>query len=202
MLAPMRRIVSEESGVVPRALLPLARRVYGYLPRSDWFLNVVVNKLPYRSWRHLLYELAGVRFVDRRSGCIMLGAQIHHPSGLRLGRNSIIGAAHLDARGGIEIGENVNITGATRFMTAKHDVQDPEFPAIYSPIVVHDRAWIALGATVLGGVTIGEGAVVTANATVTKDVAPYTIVGGTPAREIGSRDPNQTYELDYRPNWT
>jgi len=59
-----------------------------------------------------------------------------------------------------------------------------------------------LGATVLGGVTIGEGAVVTANATVTKDVAPYTIVGGTPAREIGSRDPNQTYELDYRPNWT
>lgn len=184
-----------------RATRAVGRRVYPYLPTVDWVLNVVVNKLPYRSWRHLLYRAAGVVFEDRRTGCIMLGAEIHSPARLRVGRNSIVGAALLDARGGIDIGDNVNITGHARFMTAKHDVQHPEFPDSYAPIVLGDRVWVALGATVLGGVTIGEGAVVMANATVTSDVAPYTIVAGTPAKPIGRRNPEQTYELDYRPNW-
>jgi acetyltransferase-like isoleucine patch superfamily enzyme len=201
MLGLMTSTTSGASRRSAGTLRSVARRILGLLPTREWALNRIVNKLPYRSWRHRLYQLAGVRFTDPRSGCIMLGAVVYHPTGLVVGRNSIIGAALVDARGGIEIGANVNITGETRFMTAKHDVQDPEFPAIYSPIVIGDRAWIALGATVLGGVTIGEGAVVTANATVTKDVAPYTIVGGTPAREIGTRNREQTYELEYWPNW-
>lgn len=54
----------------------------------------------------------------------------------------------------------------------------------------------------LGGVRIGEGAVVAANATVTADVAPFTIVGGTPAVAIGERTRDLRYHLDYRPNWT
>ncbi|HMS72434.1 MAG TPA: hypothetical protein PKB03_05320, partial [Baekduia sp.] len=64
-----------------------------------------------------------------------------------------------------------------------------------------DRAWVALGATVLGGVTIGEGAVVAAGAVVTKDVEPYSVVGGVPAVKIGDRSRGLRYELDYRPSW-
>lgn len=58
------------------------------------------------------------------------------------------------------------------------------------PVRIQDDAWIGAGAFVLRGVTIGEGAVVAAGAVVTKDVAPYTIVGGNPARLIRTLEPN------------
>lgn len=183
-------------------MLSLLKRVVRYLPTPEWLLNHIVNRLPYVSWRMRSYQAFGVRLVAPRTGCVMLGAELHYPRRIAIGRNSIVGpGCLLDARGGIEIGDNVNITGGTRFMTAKHIVQDPSFDARYDPIVVEDRVWIALGATVLGGVRIGEGAVVAANATVTNDVAPFTIVGGTPAVPIGTRTHDLQYDLDYRPNW-
>ena len=54
-----------------------------------------------------------------------------------------------------------------------------------APIVIENDAWIGFGASVFKGVTIGEGAIVGACSVVTKDVAPYTIVVGNPARVIG-----------------
>ncbi len=54
---------------------------------------------------------------------------------------------------------------------------------------------------VVGSVTIGEGAVVAAGAVVTKDVDPYMIVGGVPARPIRERARDLTYELSWRPDW-
>lgn len=86
-------------------------------------------------------------------------------------------------------------------MTAKHDVQSPDFVAEYAPIIVGDRAWIALGATILGGVRIGEGAVVAAGSVVTRDVADFAIAAGVPARQVGERTRDLRYALDYRPNW-
>lgn len=184
-------------------MLSLLRHLARLLPTPEWILNHVVARLPYAAWRMRLYQAFGVRFADVRTGCVMLGAQLHYPRRIAIGRNSIVGpGCDLDARGGITIGDDVNISGGTRFMTAKHDVQDPDFVARFAPVVVEDRVWIALGATVLGGVRIGEGAVVAANATVTADVAPFTIVGGTPAVAIGERTRDLRYHLDYRPNWT
>ncbi len=54
-------------------------------------------------------------------------------------------------------------------------------------IVVEDDVWIGHGAAILSGVRVGQGAVIAAGAVVTKDVAPYSIVGGVPAKEIGKR---------------
>lgn len=54
-------------------------------------------------------------------------------------------------------------------------------------IVVHDDVWIGFRAVILSGVEIGQGAVIAAGAVVTKDVPPYSIVGGNPARVIKSR---------------
>lgn len=180
----------------------LRKLAFRFLPSPDWILNHVVNRLPYASWRMRLYGLFGVQLADTRTGCVMLGAEVYFPTRLRIGRGTIIGPhCLLDARGGIELGEHVNISSHSRFMTAKHEVQDPEFDATYAPVVVGDRAWIALGVTVLGGVHIGEGAVVCAGSVVTKDVAPFTIVAGMPARQIGDRTRDLRYELTYRPNW-
>ncbi len=173
-----------------------------WAPPPEYVLNHVVNRIPLAGPRMRAYAALGVTFEDARSSVIMLGTEVEKPSRLSIGARSIIGGrCLLDARGGLTIGRSVNITGTVRFMSAKHDVRDPDFAAVFEPIVVGDRAWVALGATVLGGVTIGEGAVVAAGAVVTKDVAPYAIVGGTPAVQLGERPRGLRYELGYRPNW-
>ena len=65
----------------------------------------------------------------------------------------------------------------------------------YKHIVIEDNAWICTRAIVLQGVTIGEGAVVGAGSVVTKDVPPYSIVGGVPAKIIGKRPREISYTL-------
>ena len=57
------------------------------------------------------------------------------------------------------------------------------------PILVGDDVWIGANATILRGVVIGRGAIIAAHAVVSKDVQPYEIVGGVPAKKIGSRLP-------------
>jgi len=177
--------------------------LHRHAPPPEYLLNHFGNRIPLTSIRMRLYQALGVTFEDVRSSLIMLGAEVFKPAKLRIGRNSIVGPhCLLDARGGIELGANVNVSSHTRFMTAKHLVDDPGFEAAFEPATVGDRVWLGIGATVLGGVTIGEGAVVAAGAVVTKDVPPFTVVGGVPARPLRERSRDLHYELAYRPNWT
>ena len=181
--------------------MPVRDLAVRYLPPPEWVLNHVVNRIPFAGPRMRAYAALGVRLTTG-SGVIMLGTEVFAPRKLELGAGTIVGPrCLLDARGGIRLGDDVNVSGRARFMTAKHDVLDPDFEAVFEPAVVANRVWIAMGATVLGGVTIGEGAVVAANATVTRDVEPYTIVAGTPARAVGERTRDLRYHLSYRPNW-
>ena len=73
-------------------------------------------------------------------------------------------------------------------MTGSHDVQASRFDLVTKPIKIMDNVWIATGAYLMPGVTIGEGAVVGAGAVVTKDVEPWTVVGGNPATLIKKRE--------------
>ncbi len=96
----------------------------------------------------------------------------------------------LDGRGGITIGSNVDIAQQVNIWTEQHDYNDPTFRAICSPVIIDDYVWIASRVTVLPGVHIGKGAVVASGAVVTKDVLPFTVVGGVPAKVIGTRRTN------------
>lgn len=175
--------------------------VQRWLPPPAYALNHLVNRIPLIGPRMRAYKRFGVRFEDVGSTTIMLGAEVEHPRELQIGARSIVGNhCLLDARGGITIGSDVNITGSVQIMTAKHVIDDPDFDAVYDPVTIGDHAWVALGAKILGGVTIGEGAVVAAGAVVTKDVPPWSIAGGVPAKVIGER-PKMDYKLNYRPNW-
>jgi acetyltransferase-like isoleucine patch superfamily enzyme len=78
---------------------------------------------------------------------------------------------------------------------------EPEPPLSRGPIVVGNDVWIAWGAVVLSGVTIGDGAIVAMRALVTKDVEPYEIVGGVPARHLGWRFDEPTREALLRIRW-
>ena len=88
----------------------------------------------------------------------------------------------------IEIGSRCCVGEDVRLLTGSHDVQSPNFTLVTKPIVIKDNVWVATGATILLGVTIGEGAVVGCAAVATKDVEPWTVVGGNPAKFIKKRE--------------
>jgi acetyltransferase-like isoleucine patch superfamily enzyme len=90
--------------------------------------------------------------------------------------------------GGIDIADDVMIGPNVSLITSGHPIHPSERRAgvVAKPIVVERNVWIATGAIVIGGVTIGENSVVAAGAVVTKDVPPNTLVGGNPARIIRS----------------
>jgi putative colanic acid biosynthesis acetyltransferase WcaF len=170
----------------------------------DYVLNHVVNRIPFVALRMRAYQLLGVRLLDEPTGMIMLGARMVSPKQITIaGYYSIGRGTMLDARGGITIGEAVNIGSGAVLQTAHHILDDPDFTDALAPIVIQDRAWIAEGARVHGGVTVGEGAVVAAGSVVTRDVAPYTVVGGVPARYIRERNLPRpaTYRPVFRRSW-
>ena len=79
-------------------------------------------------------------------------------------------------------------------------IGDPDYsgPGKGLKVVVGDDVWIGFGAVVLSGVTIGRGAIVAAGSVVTKDVEPYAIVGGNPARKLAYRfTPEQIIEHEW-----
>ena len=118
---------------------------------------------------------------------------------IKIGKGTIIGEnAILDGRAGLEIGNNVNFSSNVRIWTLQHDYRDPDFacnPEHYGPVKICDRAWIGPHTIILHDVTVGEGAVIAAGAVVTKDVLPYTLVGGGPAKQIGIRPRGLRYEF-------
>ena len=88
-------------------------------------------------------------------------------------------------RGGITIGDGVFIGPKVNLITINHDPNPDNRNATYGrPIVIEDKVWIGIGATVLPGVHIGYGSIIGANSVVTHDVPPMTIVGGNPAKII------------------
>lgn len=105
---------------------------------------------------------------------------------ITFGKNVFVnGGCKFQDQGGITIGDNCLIGHNAVLATINHDL-DPaqKRKNHYAPIKICDNVWLGANVTVLQGVTIGEWAVVAAGAVVTKDVAPYTIVGGVPAKFI------------------
>ena len=108
---------------------------------------------------------------------------------IRVGRNVFVNqnCTFYDL-GGLDIGDDVLIGPNVSLITAGHPVEPSQRRAVTigKPIVIERNVWIAAGATIIGGVTVGENSVVAAGSVVTKDVPPNTLVGGNPARVIRS----------------
>lgn len=125
--------------------------------------------------------------------------EMRAPYNLKIGKGTVVGdCVRFDARNGIIIGENVNISSCAHFWTEQHDVNDPFFQcnSAGGGIVIGNRVWISNNVTILPGITIGEGAVIAAGAVVTKDCEAYGIYAGVPAKKIGNRNPDLKYEFD------
>ena len=124
------------------------------------------------------------------------GVIIYNPSMVSVGDNCYLGTGTqlYPWNERITIGNNVLIAAGVRMITRKHGFGDSARPMSEqgydnAPIVIEDDVWIGFQVVVLPNVTIGKGSIVGANAVVTRDVEPYSIVGGVPARLIRERAP-------------
>ena len=90
--------------------------------------------------------------------------------------------------GGLDIGDDVMIGPNVSIITTGHPIEPSQRRSITigKPIVIERNVWIAAGATIIGGVTVGANSVIAAGSVVTKDVPSNTVVGGNPARIIRS----------------
>jgi len=167
------------------ALLYLSIKGLGQIP-SQWLRNFVLT------------HLFGAEIAS--SAVLYGGFEIRSPRKLKIGENTVIGhRATLDARGGLMIGKNVNLSSEVMIWTAQHDYRDPMFGTVFKPVTIGDYAWLGPRCIILPGVIIGEGAVVAAGAVVSKDVEPYTVVGGVPAQKIADRPKGMHYNPSEQP---
>lgn len=171
------------------------------------FLWWGVGIVPSHHVRRFFYRLFGVKIGS--GSTIHMLARIYDPRFLSIGKDTIIGErATLDgrrqlpnSRGGLTIGDHVDIASEVMIWTSEHDLRSPGFSAIEEPVTIEDYVFIGPRAIILPGVKIGRGVVVAAGAVVTKDVPPGVIVGGVPAKEIGRRPiENLSYRLG-RARW-
>lgn len=161
--------------------------------------NSFVGKLPSR-WLRKTYLTIFLGSLGSKSAVQMCcrflnGRKVH------LGdRNVINFGCLLDGRKfKIVTGSDVSMGPEATILTLGHDPQSATFEDRGGDVTIGDRVWIGYRALVMPGVIIGEGAVVAAGAVVTKDVEPFTIVAGVPAKPIGTRNRDLDYQLDYHP---
>lgn len=105
---------------------------------------------------------------------------------IHIGKDVFINSGcHFQDQGGIEIGDGAMIGHNVVLATINHDLDPAQNRKNhYAPVRIGAHVWIGSNATILPGVTIGEWSVVAAGAVVTKDVPPYTVAGGVPAKTI------------------
>ena len=157
---------------------------YG-LDLSLMFLHLT-TLIPSHAIRNFIWRSFGLNLGN--GSTLHTGVRVFDPRGISVGEGTIIGyGTFIDGRDKVKIGNHTDIASEVMIYSSEHDLSSPEFAAITSPVNIGDYVFIGPRAIILAGVTIGDGAVVAAGAVVTKDVAPYTIVGGVPAKEIGER---------------
>lgn len=148
-------------------------------------------------WRPYSFFFPAVRswlvtqFVDKAGANIHVKSNADISMFISIGDRSELGSGSL-IYGGVQIGSDVLMGPDVKIITRNHVFDDPKIiinhqGITFHPVIIGNDVWIGANAVILPGVKIGDGAVIAAGAVVTKDVAPYTIVGGVPAKVIGKR---------------
>lgn len=148
-----------------------------------------------RSQRTKGGKYADLQVITEGANTIGSGTIIQGSGDIYLGARSFIGPyCSIGCYQEIRIGQNVMIAQAVAIQDNDHTFDRRDIPMVQqglvcAPVEISDDVWIGHGAVVLKGVRIGPGAIVAAGAVVTRDVGPYEIVGGVPAKVIGHRPP-------------
>lgn len=153
-------------------------------------INGILHIAPFFGLRRMVLAMIGVRI--RRSTSVHRRLHLTTFGKIVIGNNSTINRdVFLDARKGIDIGNNVTIAHECKIYTLGHNIDSSHFEAKGSPVSIGDNAVLFAGCKVMPGVNIGEGAVVLPFSVVTKPVGRGEVWGGNPAvfkryRRVGS----------------
>lgn len=147
-----------------------------------------------RAYGSVAVAAGGTVAIGQRTA-IMQGSEIAVSRGAKveIGNDVYVGAySNMRSSRRIKIGDNVHLAQFVSLVGGQHSFIERdrlirEQPFEEGDVVIEDDAWLGVGVAVLSGVTVGTGAVVGAGTIVTKDVAPYSIVVGNPARMVGER---------------
>ena len=163
--------------------------LYDMLRRVLWGLGKPVfsfSPRPLFAWRAFLLRQFGAKVG--RNVHIYNSATIYFPWNFEIGDWSSVGEHVLIYNlGKIIIGEQATISHRAHLCAGTHDFCDPALPLLKQPITIGDQAWICADAFISPNISIGQGAIVGARAVVTKDVEPWAIVAGNPAKYIKTR---------------
>ena len=162
---------------------------------------IKISTFPAHWLRMLFYK--HVFMMDISDNVVIYkGCRFRAPYKIHIGANSIIGEdCELDGREGIFIGENVNLSSYVRIWTGQHSVNSPDFSYVGASVHIHDRAWVSSNTIILPGCKVGNGAVIAAGAVLTKDIPDFSIVGGIPAKVIGTRNRDLFYSFTGAHEW-
>lgn len=169
--------------------------------RSGWPLRVKLLRVLWWPWQLLFLRGTGrllsplrvaalTLFGARIRGPVLVmdGVKVWHPWSLAMEPYSALGrCVEVYNYADVTIGEQATVSQYSYLCTASHDHTLPSMPLIYRPITISAQAWITADCFIGPGVSLGEGAVCAARSVVMRDVAPWTIVAGNPARVVGRR---------------
>lgn len=162
----------------------LRRYASEVLDRTAWVSPATSFLLPV-SWRRRLLRLAGFRIGAKVTGLKQFRSQSNRVS---IGDGSFVNTGcQFEGFGHIEIGRDVFLGPQVMILTSTHDIDEDgtvERNPTAKPVRIGNRCWLGARATVLPGVTIGEGTIIGAGSVVTRDCKPGAVYVGVPARQL------------------
>ena len=168
-------------------------RIVTVMREFNVFWLQLMFHIPSHNLRHLFAMWSGVKIG--KGSTIHTYCRFYNPKNISIGKDSIVGEfCVLDGRDKLTIGNHVDIASGVMIYNSEHDMNDRYFSPIIAPVEIDDYVFIGPRVIILPGVKVGKGAIVAAGAVVTKDVPPFAVVGGVPAKIIGER---REKELNY-----
>jgi maltose O-acetyltransferase len=168
------------------------RRIFDAIA-ALWIIKLpflMIDGLVRRSLWLWSYIRLAVKIRNRGEGCVChWNAELKYPENIILGHRVVIGInAVIGAKSTVTLGDDVRISRDVMIETAGLDFINypPPYKHYSNPIEIQDGAWIGARAIILGGVTIGKGAIIAAGSVVTRDIPDGAVVAGSPAKAVGA----------------
>jgi putative colanic acid biosynthesis acetyltransferase WcaF len=178
--------VGDGAAVHGGAYFSMRHRIYRAMWNVTWLLLASWTPPPMHAWRRVLLRLFGAKIG--RCTRIYGSARIWYPPNLEMGDYSVLGwKVNCYSQGAVILEEYANVAQYVHLVTGTHDIDDPNFQLYTKPIRICRNAWIASDAFVGPGVVVGEGAVLGGRGVAFKNLDPWTVYVGNPARAIKKR---------------